>query len=201
LPQPGEGAVRSVPEWGSRHEVPRVPRAATVALIVGCLISGVWACGATRVGTPIPSLEVVDFDHLMIGCASSGIPERILWHASDPKATAAISSAKTVAVQLVDDISSGTPHVYWMAYGIRPDAPWFFPGSAPYNGLNTDGVVGYTAPCPPPTGVHWYRWQVMALDAVPNLKAGFSKSAFDAAVSGHVLAQGNLRTQYQNASP
>ena len=113
-----------------------------------------------------------------------------------------MSRAMTVAVQLLDDASSGTPQVYWMAYGIRPDAPWLFPGSAPHNGLNSFGAVGYTAPCPPPhDGVHWYAWQVIALDAVPNLKDGFSKSKFDSAISGHVLAQGTLRTQYQIASP
>jgi hypothetical protein len=103
----------------------------------------------------------------------SGHGERIIWRADDSVAEGALSSAQTIGVELLDEIDPAKSCVYWIAYGIAPDAPWLFPGSAPHNGRNSDGAVGYSAPCPSLTGQQCFGWRVMALDVVPNSRTAF----------------------------
>jgi hypothetical protein len=179
--------------------VPRSIRAVAVFLVASCLSAGIVGCGTVSSPAPAATLQVVDFDHLMVGCTNSRIAERIYWRAVDSQGAHAVSAAKTMAVELTEDGNPGTAHVYWIAYGIAPDAPWFFPGSAPHVGLNSDGAADYANPCPSTAG-EWFKWTVFALDAVPKLNDGFSVAAFEGAVSGHVLAQGSLRTHYQKPS-
>jgi phosphatidylethanolamine-binding protein (PEBP) family uncharacterized protein len=59
---------------------------------------------------------------------------------------------------------------------------------------NDMGNMGYVGPCPP-TGRHRYRFRVLALDVAPGKAA--NKSAFVAAISGHVLAEGELVGTYE----
>jgi hypothetical protein len=181
-------------------DVSRAVGAAAFFLAASCVAGSTLGCGSVRAGTPTASLQIVDFDHLMIGCTSSRIAERIYWRTVDSNGARGVAAAKTMAVELVEDSNPGPEHVYWIAYGIAPNAPWFFPGSAPHEGRNSDGAVGYEAPCPSTAG-EWFKWKVFALDAMPALKDGFSVAAFEGALSGHVLAEGSLRTHYERAPP
>ncbi|HUH63678.1 MAG TPA: YbhB/YbcL family Raf kinase inhibitor-like protein [Terracidiphilus sp.] len=57
-------------------------------------------------------------------------------------------------------------------------------------GRNSFGKIGYGGPCPPAGQTHRYFFRLYALDAKPDLAAGADRDALDAAMKGHVLAQG-----------
>lgn len=54
-------------------------------------------------------------------------------------------------------------------------------------GNNIGGKSGYTGPCPP-SGTHRYDFTLFALDTKLNLSSGIDRSAFLAAMRGHILA-------------
>lgn len=62
---------------------------------------------------------------------------------------------------------------------------------------NSKGTTGYTGPCPP-SGVHHYNFHVYALDLVPPRPA--SKQALLKAITGHILAEGQLVGTYQKTT-
>jgi hypothetical protein len=66
-------------------------------------------------------------------------------------------------------------------------------------GANDFGKSGYRGPCPPP-GTHRYSFKIFALDRELDLRSGAKRSQVDAAMKGHVIAQGELvgRTQERN---
>ena len=51
-------------------------------------------------------------------------------------------------------------------------------------------------PCPPPGKAHRYFFKVYALDTKLSLKSGATKSQLEAAMSGHILAQGDMIGKY-----
>jgi Raf kinase inhibitor-like YbhB/YbcL family protein len=60
-------------------------------------------------------------------------------------------------------------------------------------GNNSWPKIGYWGPMPPKGhGNHHYIFRVYALDAVLDLPAGSKKKALEAAMKGHVLAEGKL---------
>jgi Raf kinase inhibitor-like YbhB/YbcL family protein len=62
-------------------------------------------------------------------------------------------------------------------------------------GLNDFQKTGYNGPCPPPGKPHRYYFKLYALDAKLNLKSGGTKE-LEAAMKGHVLAQGEWMGRY-----
>ena len=62
---------------------------------------------------------------------------------------------------------------------------------------NDKGTKGYTGPCPPKgNGVHHYHFKLFALDATLDLPSGVDKHTLLEAISGHVLARGELVGTY-----
>jgi len=64
-------------------------------------------------------------------------------------------------------------------------------------GKNDFGRIGYNGPCPPPGKPHRYFFKVYALDTTLSLKSGATKSQLEAAMSGHILAQGEMIGKYE----
>lgn len=108
------------------------------------------------------------------------------------------------------DAPSGT-FTHWTLYGLAANenalpegvparavldvAPWDGRTPPPRQGRNDFGQDGYGGPCPP-SGTHHYVFQIYALDTMPDLAGGASKSALLAALRGHVLARGRLVGTY-----
>ena len=58
--------------------------------------------------------------------------------------------------------------------------------------MNDFKRTGYAGPCPPKLEIHHYFFRLFALNAPLGLTAAASRSTLDAALSGHVLAEGAL---------
>jgi Raf kinase inhibitor-like YbhB/YbcL family protein len=72
--------------------------------------------------------------------------------------------------------------------------------SAPAGGIqgtNDFGKRNYGGPCPP-SGTHRYFFKIFALDTKPDLKPSARRAELDAAMRGHVLAQGELMGRYSH---
>jgi hypothetical protein len=57
--------------------------------------------------------------------------------------------------------------------------------------------LGYGGPCPPPGKPHRYFFKLYALDRMLELKPGATKKDVEAAMKGHILAEGQLMGTYQ----
>jgi Raf kinase inhibitor-like YbhB/YbcL family protein len=144
-------------------------------------------------GHAIPAKNTADGDDVS--------PELTWSHA--PKGTV------EVAVLMDDpDAPGDDPWVHWLIRGIPANAlglaaghhettvPAGSPASVIF-GKNSWGTLGYRGPAPPKGhGTHHYHFKVFALDSPLELPAGFDKHSLLEAISGHVLARGELVGTY-----
>ena len=95
--------------------------------------------------------------------------------------------------------------VHWVLFDLPPtttelseDVPktQHLPGGAK-QGLNDFRRLGYGGPCPPPGKPHRYFFKLYALDPLLDLKPTATKKDVEAAMKGHVLAEGQLIGTYQ----
>jgi Raf kinase inhibitor-like YbhB/YbcL family protein len=111
------------------------------------------------------------------------------------------ASAKELALICDDpDAPRPTPWVHWVVYGIPADRTGLEEGSAggAKEGMNDFGNTGYGGPMPPPGhGVHHYHFKLYALDTALEASAGLTKDELEAAMNGHILAQGERLGTYE----
>ena len=108
----------------------------------------------------------------------------------------------------MDDPDAPIDFTHWLAWNIPPgsrqlDEGASTEGSMPAGsaeGRNNFGRLGYGAPCPPYGKPHHYFFRVYALDSRLDLPPGATRRELDAAMSGHILAQGQIVGTYQRAS-
>jgi Raf kinase inhibitor-like YbhB/YbcL family protein len=113
-------------------------------------------------------------------------------------------STKSLALIVEDpDAPIGT-FTHWVIYDIPPTITELaervpttetIPNGA-RQGLNDMKRVGYGGPCPP-SGSHRYLFKLYALDATLDLKPGETKQVLTSAMSGHILAAGQLMGTYE----
>jgi len=101
------------------------------------------------------------------------------------------------------DAPAGT-WVHWVVFNL-PAAVSRLPEALPAEpalpsggrqGKNDFRRIGYGGPCPP-SGTHRYVFKVYALDRLLDLEPGATKAQVEAAMKGHVLAEGSLMGRYR----
>ena len=129
------------------------------------------------------------------------IPSKFTCDASDTSPPLQITGIPSEAKSLVliaddPDAPSGL-FTHWLVWNIPPRTSSIAEGSAPkgVQGANDFGKSGYRGPCPPP-GTHRYSFKIFALDRELELRSGAKRSQVDAAMKGHVIAQGELVGRY-----
>ena len=107
------------------------------------------------------------------------------------------SEAKSLVLIADDPDAPGGLFTHWLVWNIPPQTSSIAEGSAPkgVQGANDFGKSGYRGPCPPP-GRHRYSFKIFALDRELELRSGAKRSQVDAAMKGHVIAQGELVGRY-----
>lgn len=108
------------------------------------------------------------------------------------------------------DAGNPPPFVHWVIYRIPPTAKGLPPAipidpaaSMPAEVAGAiQGVAGfrraiYRGPAPPPGKPHHYHFVMYAMDAVLDLKPGLTRADLLAAVTGHVIGQGELVATYE----
>jgi len=109
--------------------------------------------------------------------------------------------AASLAVDMVDTsgIFAGT-QAHWLLWNISPDTL-----KIPANANNLVGVLGtndagkqfYSGPCQTNDSAKHYRFEVYALDTVLNLPQTANYTAFQKAISNHILGYGSLTVSYK----
>src|ERR1043166_548101 len=89
---------------------------------------------------------------------------------------------------------------HWLVWNIDPKTTEIAEGSEPngaVQGTNDYPGSGYDGP-QPPSGTHRYYFKVYALDTTLDLKAGAKRKEVEAAMKGHVIAEGQLMGRYSH---
>jgi Raf kinase inhibitor-like YbhB/YbcL family protein len=195
------------PEMNKIDRGPCLKRILTFAIVLfSCLLASVllWqrsepAHGQVRTSFWVRSASFSDggaipSDHT---CDGADLSPQLQWQ-SAPAGT------KSFAI-VVDDPDAPADFTHWLVYNISPgvrDLPQNASTHAAAHqgaaeGTNDFGRSGYGGPCPPRGNPHHYVFRVYALDLLLDLPPGVTRKQLDAAMSGHILAQGQIVGTYQ----
>jgi Raf kinase inhibitor-like YbhB/YbcL family protein len=129
------------------------------------------------------------------------IPPKFTCDGSDTspplQVTGVPSQTKSLVLIADDPDAPGGLFTHWIVWNISPQTSSIPEGRTPngVQGANDFGTSGYRGPCPPP-GRHRYAFKILALDRELDLRAGAKRNQVDAAMKGHVIAQGQLVGHY-----
>ena len=172
---------------------------ALVLLAYGCQAPAVTAEGVSTMtiqltstafteGASIPKKYTCDAEDASPALAWSGVPQ----------------GAKSLALIMDDPDAPAGTWVHWVIYNIPTTLTGLLEGVAKtatvqgtgVQGKNGSGKPGYAGPCPPRGKPHRYFFKLYALDTVLNLQPLARKADLEAAMRGHILAQGQLMGTY-----
>jgi Raf kinase inhibitor-like YbhB/YbcL family protein len=105
--------------------------------------------------------------------------------------------AKSLVLIVDDPDAPSGLFTHWAVWNISPQTNTIAEGTTLKGGQGTNdfGRSGYGGPCPP-SGTHRYYFKIFALDRELDLPFGAKRSQLDAAMKGHVIAQGELMGRY-----
>jgi Raf kinase inhibitor-like YbhB/YbcL family protein len=108
------------------------------------------------------------------------------------------AEAKSLALIVDDPDAPVGLFTHWLVWNIDPKTTEIAEGSVPQGGVQgTNDFPGQRYDGPqPPSGTHRYYFKVFALDKTLDLKPGAKRKEVDAAMKGHVIAQGQLMGKY-----
>jgi Raf kinase inhibitor-like YbhB/YbcL family protein len=108
------------------------------------------------------------------------------------------AEAKSLALIVDDPDAPVGLFTHWLVWNIDPKTTEIAENSVPkgaVQGTNDFPGRGYDGP-QPPSGTHRYYFKIFALDRMLDLKSGAKRRELDAAMRGHVVAQGELIGRY-----
>jgi len=115
------------------------------------------------------------------------------------------AQTKSIALIMDDPDAPGGTFVHWVLYNV-PAGSQKLPEGMPHDKILADGSMqsmtdfgrtGYGGPCPPPGKPHRYYFKIYALDSKITLAPGASKKQLENAMTGHILAKGELMGTYK----
>jgi len=108
------------------------------------------------------------------------------------------AEAKSLALIVDDPDAPVGLFTHWLVWNIDPKTTEIAENGVPkgaLQGTNDFPGRGYDGP-QPPSGTHRYYFKIFALDRMLDLKSGAKRREVDAAIRGHVIAQGELMGRY-----
>ena len=110
------------------------------------------------------------------------------------------NEAKSLVLIFDDPDAPRGLFTHWIVWNIDPKTTRVAENNAPtagVQGINDFGKRNYGGPCPP-SGTHRYFFKIFALDTKLELKPSARRAELDAAMRGHLLAQGELMGRYSH---
>jgi hypothetical protein len=110
------------------------------------------------------------------------------------------NEAKSLVLIVDDPDAPRGLFTHWIVWNIDPKTTRVAENNAPtagVQGTNDFGKRNYGGPCPP-SGTHRYFFKIFALDIKLELKPSARRAELDAAMRGHILAQGELMARYSH---
>jgi Raf kinase inhibitor-like YbhB/YbcL family protein len=165
------------------------------AIVAGALAIFLAAIASFAAGGPKMKITSSAFQE------GGNIPSKFSCDGADtspPLQIADVPSGAKSLVLIVDDPDAPSGlFTHWTAWNISPQTSTIAEGSPPkgVQGTNDFGKSGYGGPCPP-SGTHRYYFKIFALDRELDLPSGAKRGQLDAAMKGHVIAQGELMGRY-----
>jgi Raf kinase inhibitor-like YbhB/YbcL family protein len=167
-------------------------------LLAGC--GGGGGSGSTlERGSAVEGFAITDASEVADGrpiaarftCDGEDVAPRLVWEAV-PDGT------KELALVVDDPDAPDGTFTHLLVWGLDPGTGEWTGGGplAGTEGENDFGDVGYGGPCPPHGEEHRYVFRVLALDARLPLDGRADRSAFDEALSPHVLGEARLTATY-----
>jgi Raf kinase inhibitor-like YbhB/YbcL family protein len=109
------------------------------------------------------------------------------------------ASAKSLALILHDpDAHAPGGFTHWVMWNIPTDGKIAENFKGAEQGFNGAHKNGYTGMCPP-SGVHHYHFKVYALDTQLSIDKNTDKAGLEKAMTGHIVAEGELVGLYEKA--
>jgi Raf kinase inhibitor-like YbhB/YbcL family protein len=139
---------------------------------------------AFQAGGDIPAKFTCNGTNVSPGLQISGVP----------------NEAKSLVLIVDDPDAPRGLFTHWIVWNIDPKTTRVAENSAPAGGVqgtNDFGKRNYGGPCPP-SGTHRYFFKIFALDTKLDLKPSAHRPELDAAMRGHLLAQGELMARYSH---
>lgn len=198
-----------LPQAKSRRAGLKLKRSHLLAVFVCCLISAVllWRASEPVEGQTRAVLAVSSSSFPKAGsiarrytCDGANISPQLEWQ-NPPAGT------KSFAL-VMDDPDTPSDFTHWLIYNISFRVRQLPEGASPRGslpagsreGANSFGRSQYGGPCPPPGNPHRYFFRLYALDLQLDLPAGATRQQLEAAISGHILAQGQIVGTYQRSA-
>ena len=136
--------------------------------------------------------------------AGGDIPAKFTCSGTNVSPELQISSVPNEAkslVLIVDDPDAPRGlFTHWIVWNVDSKTTRVAENSSPtagVQGINDFGKRNYGGPCPP-SGTHRYFFKIFALDTKLELKPGARRAELDAAMRGHILAQGELMARHSH---
>ena len=115
------------------------------------------------------------------------------------------SGPKSIALICDDPDAPRGTWVHWVLFNLPPQTRELEVGvpvtetlpSEAKQGKNDFGNIGYGGPAPPKGKPHRYFFKLYALDVNLDLPSGATKAQLEAAMKGHVLAEGQFMGTYK----
>src|SRR5881227_4259830 len=158
-------------------------------IIVGCMIAAdalvAFATGGVKMKISSPAFQ-----------EGGTIPEKFSKNGENVSPELRIEStpaeAKSLALIVDDPDAPVGLFTHWLVWNVDPKTTEIAENSVPKGGLQgTNDFPGQRYDGPqPPSGTHRYYFKIFALDRMLDLKAGAKRHEVDAALQGHVIAQG-----------
>ena len=198
------------PNQEENAAVPSLKRIAVrAAVFLGCLLASMllWQQsepveGQTHAMSWVRSESLSDGGAIprRYTCDGANISPQLQWQAAP-------AGTKSFAM-VMDDPDAPIDFTHWLVWNIPPGSQQLAEGASTEGsmprgsaeGRNNFGRLGYGGPCPPRGNPHHYFFRVYALDIRLDLSAAATRREVDAAMGGHILAQGQIVGTYQRAS-
>lgn len=186
---------------------PRLKRILPFAIVfLSCLLATVilWqrakpAYGQTRTSFWVRSSSFSAGGSIPRQCTCDGanLSPQLEWQSAP-------AGAKSFAI-VMDDPDAPMDFTHWLVFNIPPGARGLAEGASqqgamPHGsveGRNDFGRFEYGGPCPPPGNPHHYVFRVYALDIRLDVPMRPTRDQVEAAMKGHVIAQGQIVGIYQ----